>query len=131
MRVLPCLCLASSLMAGGARHPEVPEPGKDRAFLSRVMGDNDGGTRPWRTYNPPAESASAVVEVVGELTKEELRQVAFQEFIVWFRQDLRRFLRTIGGHLPEPVSLASATLPVDRFGGNPVPRNVPLVRAHF
>ena len=70
------------------------------------------------------------VEVVGELTREELRQVAFQEFLVWFRQDLRRFLHSIGG-ASEPLNLASATLPVDRFGGNPVPRNVPLVRANF
>ncbi|WP_257306233.1 hypothetical protein [Geothrix campi] len=131
MRVLLCICLASGLMARETAHPEPLEPGKDRAFLSRIMGNNDSGTRPWRTYNPPAESASAVVEVVGELTKEELRQVAFQEFVVWFRQDLRRFLHTIGGDMPEPVSLASATLPVDRFGGNPVPRNVPLGRANF
>lgn len=118
-------------MAGEVPRPEVPEPGKDRAFLSRIMGNTEGGTRPWRTYTPPVESASAVVEVVGELTKEELRQAAFQEFIVWFRQDLRRFLRTIGGNMAEPVSLASATLPVDRFGGNPVPRNVPLARGNF
>ena len=131
MRVLLCFCVVSGLMAGGSPRPEAPEPGKDRAFLSKIMGDSHGGTRPWHTYTPPAESASAVVEVVGELTKEERRQVAFQEFIVWFRQDLRRFLRTIGGDLPEPVSLASATLPVDRFGGNPVPRNVPLGRANF
>ncbi|HEY3269994.1 MAG TPA: hypothetical protein VGJ89_02170 [Geothrix sp.] len=131
MRALLCFCLASGLMAGDASRPEALEPGKDRAFLSRIMGNNEGGTKPWRTYTPPADSASAVVEVVGELTKEELRQVAFQEFIVWFRQDLRRFLRTIGGAGPEPASLASATLPVDRFGGNPVPRNVPLARGNF
>jgi hypothetical protein len=131
MRVLLSLCLASALLAGDAPRPEAPEPGKNRAFLSKIMGDSDGGTRPWHTYTPPAESASAVVEVVGELTQEERRQVAFQEFIVWFRADLRRFLRTIGGDLPEPVSLASSTLPVDRFGGNPVPRNVPLGRVSF
>ncbi|WP_257311577.1 hypothetical protein [Geothrix fuzhouensis] len=131
MRALLCLCLASGLFAGDAPRPEAPEPGKDSAFLSRIMGDSHGGTRPWHTFTPPAESASAVVEVVGELTQEELRQVAFQEFIAWFRQDLRRFLRTIGGDLPESASLASATQPVDRFGGNPVPRNVPLGRVNF
>jgi hypothetical protein len=78
----------------------------------------------------PAESASAVVEVVGELTKEELRQVAFQEFLVWFRTDLYRFWRSQGVVGPPP-NLASATLPVDRFGGNPVLKNVPLARVGF
>ncbi len=132
MRLLLSLCLASGLLAGEGPRPEIPEPGKNAAFLARILGDTDGGTRPWRTFTPPAESASAVVEVVGELSKEELRQVAFQEFVVWFRQDLRKFLRTIGGGMgTEPTNLASATLPVDRFGGNPVPRNVPLGRANF
>ena len=56
---------------------------------------------------------------------EELRQAAFQEFLVWFREDLRKFLHSIGGPA-QPTNLASATLPVDRFGGNPVPRNVPI-----
>lgn len=131
MRLLPCLCLASGLLAGDAPRAEAPEPGKDRAFLARILGDNADGTKPWRTYRAPEESGSAVVEVVGELTTEELRQVAFQEFIVWFRADLRRFLKAHGGVLPDPVDLASATLPVDRFGGNPVPRNVPLGRGNF
>ena len=134
MRLLSGLCLALSLAglrAGEAPRAEMPEPGKDRAFLARILGDDTGGTRPWHTYRAPAESASAVVEVVGELTKEELRQVAFQEFLAWFREDLRRFLKVHGGALPDPVSLASATLTLDRFGGNPVPRNVPLGRGNF
>lgn len=139
MRLLLSLCLVSgftagtsSLLAGEGPRPELPEPGKNAAFLARIMGDTDGGVRPWRTFTPPADSASAVVEVVGELSKEELRQVAFQEFVVWFRQDLRKFLRAIGGGAGlEPTNLASATLPVERFGGNPVPRNVPLGRANF
>jgi len=131
MRLLLCLCLAAGLRAGDASRAEAPEPGKDRAFLARILGDDADGTRPWHAYRAPTESASAVVEVVGELTKEELRQVAFQEFIVWFREDLRHFLKSHGGVLPDPVNLASATLPVDRFGGNPVPRNVPLGRGNF
>jgi hypothetical protein len=53
--------------------------------------------------------------------------VAFQEFVVWFREDLRRFWRSQGAAVPAS-SLASATLPVERFGGNPVPQNVPLAR---
>ncbi len=128
MRLLVCLCLASSLLAGGKPAAEAPEPGKNRAFLSRIIGDSEGGARPWHAYKAPPESASAVVEVFGELTREEFRQIAFQEFLVWFREDLRRFLKTHGGVLPEPTDLASATLPVDRFGGNPVPRNAPLGR---
>ena len=120
------LALAFALVAAT---PALAAEGEPRHAweLDLYAGD---GTRPWRTFRPPAESASAVVEVVGELTREELRQVAFQEFLVWFRQDLRRFLHSIGG-ASEPLNLASATLPVDRFGGNPVPRNVPLGRADF
>jgi hypothetical protein len=78
----------------------------------------------------PAESASAVVEVVGELTKEEWRQVGFQEFLVWFRGDLQRFWRTRGSAIAG-ANWASATLPVTRFGGNPIPQNVPLARVGF
>lgn len=131
MRHLLCLCLATGLLAGDAPRAQAPEPGRDPAFLSRLLGDSGGGTRPWRTFRPPEASASAEVEVIGELTREELRQVAFQEFLVWFRQDLRRFLRATGGVLPAPVDLAAATLPVERFGGNPVPRNAPLGRVGF
>lgn len=72
-----------------------------------------------------------MVEVIGELTREELRQAAFQEFLVWFRLDLYRFLKAHGGTGLEPPSLAAATLPVDRFGGNPVPRNAPLGRVAY
>jgi hypothetical protein len=71
-----------------------------------------------------------VVEVVGDLTKEELRQVAFQEFLVWFRGDLQRLWR-FQGSATAAASWASATLPVTRFGGNPVPQNVPLARVGF
>ena len=130
MRLLLCLCLVSGLFAGERPRPESPQPGRNEAFLSRIQGDNDG-SRPWRTYKLPEDSGSAVVEVIGELTKEELRQAAFQEFIAWFRLDLYRFLNAHGATDMEPPGLASATLPVERFGGNPVPRNVPLGRAGF
>jgi hypothetical protein len=125
MRALLCLCLATGLLSG-----EAPQPGLDRAFLARILADTEGGSMPWKTFRMPAESASAVVEVVGELTREERRQVAFQEFLVWFRMDLQRFFGHRGAVAPAS-SLASATLPVDRFGGNPVPRNVPLGRVGF
>lgn len=125
MRRLLCLCLATGLLAG-----EAPEPGHDVAFVARVAGDTQLGTRPWKAFRVPEPSGSAVVEVVGELTREELRQVTFQAFLVWFREDLRRFWRAHGFTVPER-GLAAATLPVDRFGGNPVPQNVPLGRAGF
>lgn len=126
MRALYCLCLATGLLAG-----EPPQPGLDRAFLARIMGDAEGGTRPWRAFRAPDIGASAVVEVVGELTPAEYRAVAFQEFLVWFRLDLAKFQRAMGGTLPLAGSLAAATLPVERFGGNPVPRTVPLGRANY
>ena len=125
MRALFCLCLATGLLAG-----EAPQPGREQAFLARILADSENGTKPWKTFKVPEASASAVVEVVGELTREELRQVAFQEFLVWFREDLRRFWRYQGESDPL-TNLASATLPVDRFGGNPVPQNVPLARVGY
>lgn len=125
MRALISLFLATGLLAG-----EPPQPGRDQAFLSRILADSEGGAKPWKTFRIPEESASAVVEVVGELSQEELRQVAFQEFLAWFHADLRRFLRTWGA-TASTGNPASATLPVDRFGGNPVPRLVPLGRGNF
>ncbi len=125
MRVLLCLCLASGLLAG-----EPALPGRDGAFLATILTQAEGAPKPWKTFRLPEAGASAVVEVFGELTREELRQVAFQEFIVWFREDLRRFWHSQGAAMPAG-NLASATLPVDRFGGNPVPKNVPLGRLDF
>lgn len=121
MRVLVALCLASGLLAG-----ELPQPGLDRAFLARLLWDSEGGTRPWRTFRPPELGASAVVEVVGELSPAEYREMAFQEFLAWFRMDLQRFYQANGDLAPFP-----AGLPVERFGGNPVPRNVPIGRARY
>ena len=125
MRPLICLCLATSLLAG-----ETPQPGRDPAFLARVLADAEGGARPWKTFRVPEDSASAVVEVVGEYSPEELRQVAFQEFLVWFREDLQQFWRRHG--FPDPAAnWPSSTLPVNRFGGNPAPQNVPLGKIGF
>ena len=120
MRALFGLTLAAGLLAG-----ESPCPGRDAAFVARVMAEPGDGSRPWKTFRPLAESASAVVEVVGELSPAEQREVAFREFLAWFHEDLRRFFRRWGG-VPRPTDLAAATLPVDRFGGNPVPKPVPL-----
>jgi hypothetical protein len=126
MRILLSLSLATGLLAAGTP----PQPGLDRAFLARILADSGGGSQPWKTFRVPEDSASAVVEVVGELTREELRQATFQEFLVWFHEDLRRFWRAHGFQGP-PTDPASATLPVNRYGGNPVPQNVPLGRVGF
>jgi hypothetical protein len=120
MRALLYFCLALGLRAG-----EPPLPGRDPVFLAQILAASPDSARPWKAYRVSDECASAVVEVVGELTQDELRQAAFQEFLVWFREDIRKFLHSIGGPTG-PTNLASATLPVDRFGGNPVPRNVPI-----
>ena len=125
MRALLCLCLATDLLAG-----EPPQPGRDHIFLGRVLTNANGGSRPWKTFRMPEDTASAVVEVVGEFTPEELRQVTFQEFLAWFRMDLKRFWKTHNADHSE-ASWSAATLPVERFGGNPVPRNAPLGRVGF
>ncbi len=125
MRLLVCLCLATGLLAG-----EPPRPGLDRAFLAGILEAAGDGSKPWKTFRVPEASASAIVEVLGELTKEELRQVTFQEFVAWFQEDLRKFWRRQGVTVPER-GLASATLPVNRYGGNPEPQNAPLVRIPF
>ena len=75
---LLCLCLGAGLLAG-----ELPRPGLDSAFLARVQADTDGGRHPWKSLRSPEASASAMVEVIGELSPEELKQVTFQEFMVF------------------------------------------------
>jgi hypothetical protein len=125
MRILLGLCFAVGLLAG---EPQLP--GRNAAFLARILADTQGGTKPWRTFRVPEDSGSAVVEVVGEYTPEELRQVAFQEFLVWFREDLKRFWRE-QGFLESGTDQAWSSLPVSRFGGNPVPQNAPLGRISF
>ena len=117
-----CLCLAAGLLAG-----ETPQPGRERAFLARILADSQDGTRPWKTFKVPETTPSVVVEVVGELTREELRQVTFQEFLVWFQADLRRFWRSHGFDGP-PEQAASVSLPVSRSSGDYGPLMVPLGR---
>ena len=122
MRALICLCLATGLVAG-----EAPQPGRNRAFLARILAESEAGAQPWKTYRVPEGSASATVEIVGEYTREELRQIAFQEFLAWFREDLKRFWVHRGSAAPSWAS----TLPVARHGGNPAPESVPLGRVNF
>lgn len=122
MRRFCLLCLGTALSAQSVH--ALPEPGRDAAFLARVMEPPMGGqARPWHTFREPAEGASAVVEVVGELTAEELRQVKFNEFLAWFREDLRKFMLEHAG-----VEMA-ASAPTPAAG--PGPRLVPLGRVGF
>ena len=122
MRVsLACLCLCVGLLA-----TETPRPGLDPTFVSRVQADTDGGRHPWKGLKQPADSASAMVEIIGELSPEELRQVTFQEFLVWFRADLRKFWRERGfPGAPEDDAVTT------RAGGNRVSHNVALARVNF
>ena len=126
MRLLCLLCLCCLhpvLQAQGAR--DLPEPGLDRAFLARVLERTSGETtEPWHTFRVPPKGASAVVEVVGELTAEERRQIRFDEFLVWFQADLRAFWRKHGG------GEVTTPLPTARTAG-PGPQMVPLGRVGF
>ena len=123
MRTLLYLCFAAGLAAG-----EAPKPGVNQAFLARLLADSEGGARPWKTFRVPEASASAMVEVVGEYTPAEIRQMAFQEFLVWFREDLRRFWSHRGA---AAATWASSAVPASSHGGNPMPEAVPLLRMGF
>jgi hypothetical protein len=123
MRTLVGLCLAVALSAG-----EPALPGQNQTFLAKLLPPTSEVTRPWKTFRVPEGIPSATVEVVGELTPEELRQVTFQEFLAWFREDLRRFWVQHGAAEP---AWATASQPVARYGGNPVPGPVPLGRVGF
>ena len=124
MRTLLCCCLAVLASAG-----EPALPGREPAFLAQIVADSEGGTRPWKTFRNQLEGGSATVEVVGELTREEVREVAFQEFLTWFQADLRAFLIQIGGQ-PRADAGAAAMASV-RYGGQPLPRTYPMGRASF
>lgn len=133
MRALLCLSLPLAFglgLATSLRAGEPPRPGLDRAFLAHLLADTEQGAKPWKAFRVPEDSASATVEVLGELTPAEYRQMAFQEFLVWFHEDLKRFWRdhAEGGALAGWTPMA---MPVTRYGGNPVPQNVPLGRAGF
>ena len=122
---LLCLCLGFCL-DNGLLAVESPRPGLDTAFLARVQADTDGGRHPWKSLKQPADSASAMVEIIGELSPEELRQVTFQEFIVWFQTDLRKFWRDRGfPGAPEDDAVTT------RAGGHRVSQNVALARVNF
>lgn len=117
------ICLAPSLAAG-----EPAQPGRDLAFLKRIQPYLEGTPLPKRTIQKP--EASAVVEVIGEYSREQRRQMAFQEFQSWFREDLRVFwLR----HSDTASGLASSpgTVPGMRSGGSAAPAMAPLFSKGF
>jgi hypothetical protein len=123
MRLLCLLCLGTALLGQTAR--DLPEPGLDRVFLARILPSiSEGQGRPWHLYREPSVSASAVVEVVGTLTAEELRQARFAEFLDWFQADLLKFRKEYldGGADPVETHLPAA---------GPRPMLVPLGRAAF
>jgi len=54
------------------------------------------------------QEAEATVEIRGTLTREELRQIHFQEFLNWFIPDLRAYLGRYGdvaAPVPEAIKL--------------------------
>lgn len=116
-----CGCVAALAWAG-----EPALPGLDAAFVAQVRADTQGGARPWKAFRTPEVQGSAVVEVLGELTREELRQLAFQEFMAWFRADLRRFLGQVGDLAP--AHTGAEALARERYAGQPLPKTYPVGR---
>ena len=92
MRILPALLLLSlPLAAQGALTPYLPGHEKDLYHQEKEAKKNE-----------------ATVDIVGTLSKEEIRQIRFQEFMAWFIPDLHRFLGRYGDVAvaePEAVKL--------------------------
>jgi len=80
MRYLPALLLLSLPLAAQAPlTPYLPGHEKDLYHQEKEAKKNE-----------------ATVDVVGTLSKEELRQIRFQEFMAWFIPDLHRFMGRYG-----------------------------------
>lgn len=92
MRILTTLLLcALPLAAQAPLTPYLPGHEKDLYHQEKAAKKNE-----------------ATVEIVGTLSKEELRQLRFQEFMAWFLPDLHRFLGRYGGvaaPVPEAIKL--------------------------
>lgn len=97
MRLLPALLLLSlPLAAQGSLTPYLPGHDKDLYHQQKEAAKNE------------APQNQATVEIVGTLSKEELRQIRFQEFMAWFLPDLHRFLGRYGSvatPVPETIRL--------------------------
>ena len=126
MRVL-CVWLVSAVLWAGSA-PELALPGRNEAFVLQVVGNTDGGRLPWHAFQLPPITASAVVEVIGYLSPAERRQEAIEEFLAWFHEDLRKFLRAHGASLEEAAARPTS---VQRYGGNPVLTSLPMGRVDF
>jgi hypothetical protein len=117
------ICLAPGLAAG-----EPAQPGRDLTFLKRIQPYLEGTAHPKRVVQKT--EASAEVEVIGEYSREQRREIAFQEFQSWFREDLRVFwLR----HSDETSGLgpSSGAISGTRSGGSATPTMVPLFSKGF
>ena len=90
MRFLPALLLLSLPLAAQAPlTPYLPGHEKDLYHQEKEAKKNE-----------------ATVDIVGTLSKEELRQLRFQEFMAWFIPDLHRFMGRYGGvAVPEPEAI--------------------------
>jgi hypothetical protein len=117
------ICLVPGLTAG-----EPAQPGRDPAFLKRIQPYLESASPVKQAHQK--FDASAEVEVIGEYSREQRRQMAIQEFQNWFREDLRAFwLRhseTASGFAATPGGL-----PGIRSGGNSAPVMVPLFSKGF
>ena len=92
MRYLPALLLLSLPLA--AQAPLTPYlPGHDKDLYHQEK---------------EAQKNQATVDIVGTLSKEEIRQIRFAEFMAWFIPDLHRFMGRYGNVAaaePEAIKL--------------------------
>ena len=108
MRILPALLLLSlPLAAQGARGPQgslTPYlPGHDKDLYHQEK-------------EQAAKQGSATVDIVGTLSKEEIRQIRFQEFMAWFIPDLHRFLGRYGDvAVARPASIQQTDSPARTY----------------
>ena len=112
------ICLAPGLTAG-----EPAQPGRDPVFLKRIQPYLEGAVPPKHAVQK--FEASAEVEVIGEYTREQRRQITFQEFQNWFREDLRVFwLRN--SEMASGLPASPGVMPGIRSSGSATPTMVPL-----
>lgn len=91
MRCLLPLLLSLPLAAQAPMEPYLPGHEKDLYHQEKAAKKNE-----------------ATVEILGVLSKEELRQIRFQEFMAWFLPDLHRFMGRYGNvatPMPESIKL--------------------------
>ena len=124
MRILAILIsLASGLTAG-----EPAQPGRDPAFLKRIQPYLDGA--PLKKQATEKFEGSAVVEVIGDYSREQRRQIAFQEFRDWFRNDLKVFWLT-HSEMTSGLAGSPGSTPGIRSGGSATPAMAPLFSKGF